>query len=258
MNKLTIITVSYNSAKTIRETIECVLSQNYPNIEYIIIDGQSSDGTQAIIRSYGSKISKFITEADSGLYEAMNKGIEHSTGDVIGILNSDDLYSNTDVLSVVMREFSENGPDCVFGDLIYFASNNPEKVVRKYSGNNFKPYKVRIGILPPHPTFFVKREVYQVVGTFDLEFRFAADFDLMARILYVHNRTFSYIPLTMVKMRMGGISTSSLKRLIEINREDIRSCRKNGIKTNLVVFYLKYLIKVFDIRSLMGMMTNHF
>ena len=256
MDKLTIITVCYNSSQTIRETIESVLSQDYPTIEYLILDALSTDGTQEIIRSYGNQISRFISEKDDGLYHAMNKAIEMATGDVIGILNSDDLYESSDVLSRVMNEFTTKNVDCVFGDLYYFKTSKPNKVVRRYRGRNFSRNKIKLGILPPHPTFFVKRCVYEKFGKFDLQFKYASDFDLMVRFLYVHNISFSYLPVTMVKMRLGGISTGSLKRIVEINKEDIKSCKKNNVPTNFLLFHFKYFFKLFHIRSILGLLNN--
>jgi glycosyltransferase involved in cell wall biosynthesis len=247
MRKISIITVSYNSSSTIRETIESVLSQDYPNIEYIIVDGLSTDGTVEIVKSFGKKIDQFTSEKDSGLYDAMNKAITMATGDVVGILNSDDLYFNSNVLTDIMNEFGRSNSDCVYGDLFYFDTKQPDRPLRYYKGKNFSPSKISIGILPPHPTFFVKKSIYQKFGTFDTQFKYAADFDLMARFLYVNRISYSYIPKTLVKMRTGGLSTQGLKRIIEINREDIASCKKNNIKTNLFLFHLKYIFKIFYI-----------
>jgi glycosyltransferase involved in cell wall biosynthesis len=247
--KVSIITVAYNSATTIAETIDTVLSQDYPHIEYIVIDGLSEDGTQDIVKSYGKKITQFISERDSGLYDAMNKGIALATGEIIGILNSDDLYENNYVITSVVNEFQRTNADAVFGDLYYFKSDNPDKPVRYYRGKNFSKKKIEIGILPPHPTFFVKRSVYDEFGKFDLQFKLASDFDLMTRFLYVHNISFSYLPVTMVRMRLGGISTGNWKRIIQINKEDLKSCKKNNVRTNFIMFHIKYLIKVLHIRS---------
>lgn len=257
MKKISIITVCYNSAATISETIDSVLSQTYSNIEYIVCDGLSTDGTQDIVNSYGSKISKFVSEKDRGLYDAMNKAIEMTSGEVIGILNSDDLYANPHIISTVMNEFEKSNVDCVFGDLYYFKTGKPEKPIRYYRGKNFSRRKITMGILPPHPTFFVRRSVYEKHGTFDLQFKYAADFDLMARLLYIHRVSFTYIPMIMVKMRIGGISTSSLRQLIRINKEDIESCRKNGIPTNFLLFHFKYLFKVLHIRSVSGLFNKY-
>jgi glycosyltransferase involved in cell wall biosynthesis len=253
--KISIITVSYNSASTIRYTIESVLNQGYDNIEYIVIDGNSTDGTKDVIGSYGSRITKFISEPDSGMYDAMNKGIALASGSIIGILNSDDIYHSASILSTVMAAFHEPLIDCIFGDLIYFRSD-PNRTVRLYRGKYFKKSRVPMGILPPHPTFFVRKAVYDRFGVFDLSFRYAADFDLMARFLYVNNITYKYLPITMVRMRLGGISTQNLRTIVQINKEDLRSCRKNGIHTNFFWFHLKYFLKVFEIRSLCGLLRK--
>lgn len=244
--KISIITVSFNSADTIKETIDSVLSQDYPNIEYIIVDGNSTDGTQAIVQSYGSRIAKFISEKDKGLYDAMNNGIALATGDVIGILNSDDLYADSNVLSRIAETFTRERVGVVYGDLYYFRSGFPNTAIRYYKGGVFSLSRVQFGLMPPHPTFFIRKEVYDQHGNFDLQFTLSADFDLILRFLGIKKVPFRYLPEVLVKMRTGGKSTSSLKRTLIMNREDIASCKKYGLKTNLFKFYLKYPIKFFD------------
>jgi glycosyltransferase involved in cell wall biosynthesis len=248
--KVSIITVSFNSSSTIRETIESVLAQDYPNLEYIIVDGDSTDGTQSIIEEYRSRIAVYVSEKDQGLYDAMNKAIGMATGDVVGILNSDDVYADHSILSQVMSHFRSKNIDCVFGDLYYFSGEDKDKPLRYYRGKNFSRWKIRLGITPPHPTFFVRRSVYEKYGAFDLQYRYAADFDLMARFLYVKAISYAYLPVTMVKMRMGGVSTGSFRRLIEINREDLRSCRNLGIRTNFMLFHFKYFSKILEVTNL--------
>lgn len=245
--KISIITVCYNSAKTIAETIESVLSQDYPNLEYIIIDGKSTDGTQDIVKSYGSKISTFISEPDKGLYDAMNKGIGLATGDIIGIINSDDIYANNKVFSYVVKAFNEKNVDVVYGDLYYFKSGFPDRALRYYRGGVFSLSRVSYGLMPPHPTFFIKKTVYEKFGRFDTRYTLSADFDLILRFLGLHRVPFEYIPDILVKMRTGGKSTSSLKRTFIMNNEDLDSCKKNGVKTNLLKFYSKYLVKILHI-----------
>lgn len=246
MTKISIITVSYNSASTICDTIESVLSQDYDNIEYIIVDGLSKDETPSIVKSYGTSITKFISEKDNGLYDAMNKGIELATGDIIGIINSDDIYANSKVFSKVVSVFNQKNVDIVYGDLFYFKTEFPNTPLRYYKGGVFSTKRVSFGLMPPHPTFFIKKRVYEKYGKFDLQFTLSADFDLILRFLGVHKVSFQYIPEALVMMRAGGKSTSSLNRTFIMNREDLISCRKNGIKTNLIKFYLKYPIKTFD------------
>lgn len=243
--KISIVTVCYNSANTIKETIDSVLSQDYPNIEYIIVDGASTDGTQRIVQSYESRISNFVSEKDFGLYDAMNKGISLATGDIVGIINSDDIYSDTSIISTIVSSFQENNVDVVYGDLIYFKSGAPSIPLRYYKGGVFSLKRVQYGLMPPHPTFFIKRSVYQRYGTFDTQYTLSADFDLILRFLGVHKVPFKYIPKVLVKMRTGGKSTSSLKRTFIMNKEDLHSCKKNGLKTNVFKFYLKYLFKIF-------------
>lgn len=247
MKGITIITVCYNSASTIRDTIESVLTQDYSNIEYIIVDGLSTDETSTIIKSYGAKISKFISEKDDGLYAAMNKGLAIATGDVIGIINSDDVYAHNKVISEIMSTFNQKKIDVVYGDLYYFNTQFPTKALRYYKGGIFSLERVSYGLMPPHPTFFIRKSVYEKFGNFDTQYTLSADFDLILRFLGVHKVPFEYIPKVLVKMRTGGKSTSSLKRTFIMNREDLHSCRKNGVKTNLFKFYLKYAIKIFHI-----------
>ncbi|HEY0740067.1 MAG TPA: glycosyltransferase family 2 protein [Chryseosolibacter sp.] len=256
MEKISLITVCYNSSATIRETLDSVLSQDYPNIEYIVLDGGSNDGTQEIIKEYADRISVFKSEKDKGLYDAMNKAIDLTTGSIVGILNSDDLYFDSSIISRVMREFEGADVACVFGDLTYFKTGEEHKVVRTYNGSHFKPQWLKFGILPPHPTFFVRRTAYEKYGKFDLQFRYAADFDLMARFLYVNSLPYKYLPITMVRMRLGGISTGSLSRIVDINKEALASCRKNGIKTNFFLFHFKYLWKLLQVKSFSALINK--
>jgi glycosyltransferase involved in cell wall biosynthesis len=256
VSKISIITVSYNSAKTIRETIQSVLSQDYPNIQYVIVDGASTDGTQDIVAEYGSRISVFVSERDNGLYDAMNKAIDLCEGEVIGILNSDDLYASNHIVTIVMDTFQQKKVESVYGDLFYFSNGNKNKALRYYRGETFRREKIRLGITPPHPTFFVRKTVYQRFGKFDTQYRYAADFDLMARFLYVHSISYAYIPLLMVKMRMGGISTGSFRRIVEINKEDFASLKKNGIRTNFLLFHVKYFYKVLGVKSIIGLLQK--
>lgn len=245
--KITIITVTFNSAKTIRDTIDSVLSQDYKNLEYIIVDGNSSDGTQDIVKSFGPKITKFVSETDSGLYDAMNKGIMMATGDVVGIINSDDVYAHEKVFSTIVSQFESGSIDVVYGDLYYFKTGNPDRALRYYRGGIFSITRVTYGLMPPHPTFFIRRTVYEKFGKFDTTFTLSADFDLILRFLGVHKVPFAYIPEILVKMRTGGKSTSSLKRTLIMNREDLQSCKKNGIETNAFKFYSKYFSKILHI-----------
>ncbi len=245
--KVSLITVSYNSAAYIRDCIDSVLKQDYPHIQHIIIDGQSSDDTVAIVKSYGEKISTFISEADEGIYDAMNKGLKLAEGDIVGILNADDLYPHKGVISRVVQAFEEEQTDTIFADLVYVSEDNLDKVVRFFPGKGFHPSKMRQGLMPPHPTFFVKREMYERHGLFDTSYQLCADFDFMARLFHREGASYSYIPEVIVKMRSGGASTQGFKSMYIINREMLKACKKYGIETSLVRIYSKYFRKIFQL-----------
>jgi glycosyltransferase involved in cell wall biosynthesis len=246
--KISIITVTYNSEKTINETLESVFRQNYANIEHIIVDGGSVDDTIDIVRSYGSNIEKFISEPDEGIYDAMNKGISLASGDVIGILNSDDFYINEFVIEKVAKEF-EKKIDCLYADLVYVRAGNLNKTVRYYDSGRFSPSKFSHGWMPAHPTFFVKKDVYNKYGAFRTDLKIAADFDLMIKFLYTHNLVYSYIKEPIIKMRIGGVSTSFSSIWIN-NIETLRVCKDNGIKTNIFKILSKYPEKILGLFKL--------
>ncbi len=245
--KISIITVVHNNKDTIRDAIDSVLNQTYKDIEYIIIDGDSSDGTVEIVQSYGNKISKFVSEADHGIYDAMNKGIGLATGDVVGILNSDDFYIDAEVIGRVAREFEEKGVDSVFADLVYVKPDDLGNYVRRYSSKNFNPSKFAYGWMPAHPTFFVKKAFYDKFGLYKTDYHIAADYELLIRFLHKHKLSYSYIDAVLTVMRMGGVSTNSLKSNLILNKEILRACRENGIKTSLIKIYSKYPKKILEI-----------
>lgn len=245
--KISIITVCYNSSSTIKDAINSVLAQDYPNIEYIIVDGNSADGTRDIIQSYGQKITKWISEPDKGIYDAMNKGIAMATGDVVGILNSDDFYFNNEIVSHVAAVFNSEDIDATFADLIFVDPGNLNKVVRTYSSRRWNPAKFAWGFMPAHPTVFVKRKYYEQFGLFETDYKIAADYEILIRLLYVHKLKYRYLPITMVKMRQGGVSSRGIKSNIILNSEIIRACRKHGIRTNSLKVYSKYITKVFEL-----------
>lgn len=245
--KISIITVCYNSAATIRDAIESVLSQDHVDVEYLIVDGNSKDGTLEIIRSFGDRIARWISEPDGGIYDAMNKGIALATGDVVGILNSDDFYFDNGILSRVAEAFEDLQVDSVFGDLIFVHPDNLNKVVRTYSSKGWHPGKFARGFMPAHPTFFVRRKYYERHGLFKTDYKIAADYEMLIRLLYVHKLTYRYLPLTMVKMRKGGVSSNGLRSNIVLNNEIIRGCRENGIKTNIFKVYPKYFVKLLEL-----------
>jgi glycosyltransferase involved in cell wall biosynthesis len=242
--KISIITVVWNNAATIKDAIDSVLTQTYENIEYIVVDGASTDGTVEIVQSYGEKIDKFISEKDNGLYDAMNKGIALASGDVVGILNSDDFYIDEFVLEKVVKEFEEKGVDSVYADLVFVKPDDLTKSVRYYDSSYFSPDKFAYGWMPAHPTFFVKREIYEKYGLFKTDYKIAADYELLTRFLAKNRITYSYLKEPIVKMRMGGASTSGIKSNYILNKEIIRACKENGIYTNWWMVLSKYPKKI--------------
>lgn len=241
--KVSIITACFNSEKTIRDTIESVLSQDYSNIEYIIVDGASRDGTMAIVKEYGDRIAKVISERDHGIYDAMNKGILATSGDIVGIINSDDFYENNEVISSIVSEFEARNVDSIFADLVFINHRPPHKIVRYYNSSNFNPKRFAYGWMPAHPTFFTKRNIYEKHGLFKLDYKIAADYELLTRFLAKHKISYSYIPKVIIKMRTGGLSTRNLKSNWIINNEIVRACTENGIPTNILKIYSKYFTK---------------
>jgi len=233
----------WNNKNSIKNAIDSVLNQTYKNIEYIIIDGVSTDGTIEIVRSYGDKVSKFLSEPDSGLYDAMNKGIFLATGDVVGILNSDDFYIDDQVIQRVVKEFEVKDVDSVYADLEFVKPVNLDKTVRYYDSSKFNPSKFAYGWMPAHPTFFVKKDIYKKYGVFRTDLKIAADFDILARFLFTHKISYSYMQEVLVKMRLGGVSTS-FNNIWIINIEQLQVCRDNHIDTNIFKILLKYPIKI--------------
>jgi len=240
--KISIITVVRNNASTIKDTIDSVLKQTYSNVEYIVIDGSSTDGTIEIIQGYKKYIKKFISEKDKGVYDAMNKGINLATGDVIGLLNGDDVYFDETVLQNVANAFKKNESDCVYGDLYYVERNNLDEVVRYWKSSKFKKGSFARGWHPPHPTFFVKKEVYSKYGLYDIEMKVSADFDLMLRLLEKYNITSHYLPTILVRMRTGGMSNKTIKNIIISNQSILRSFDKYKIKINKFMYLIHRLL----------------
>jgi glycosyltransferase involved in cell wall biosynthesis len=240
--KISIITVTFNSDKFLEETILSVKNQNYKNIEYILIDGDSKDNTINIIKKYSNFINIFITEKDNGIYDAMNKGLLLATGDIIGFLNSDDIYFDNNVLSNIVNNFTSN-IECIYGNIVYVDNKNTNNIKRKYFSKYFKPKYFQYGFMPAHPSFYAKKELYNKVGLFKLGYKISADFDFLLRALLVHKAIYKFVDMTFVRMRNGGVSTE-LKNKILLNHEIYVSCFENNIKTNKFKIYLKYIIKL--------------
>ena len=246
LKKISIITVCFNSGDTIRDTIESVLAQDYPHVEYIVIDGGSSDATLGILDEYSDRIDCVVSEPDQGIYDAMNKGIVRATGDFIGILNSDDVYRDNNVVSRVGIQLESSGADTLFADLCIVERFNLGKVLRYCSARNFQPWKIRWGMTIPHPTFFVSRASYEKYGLYRLGYRVSADFELIARFLFRYAVSYTYLPESIVKMRQGGISTTGMWGRIHQNFEIVRACRENGIYTNILMLSVKLPFKFFE------------
>lgn len=243
--KVSIITISYNSSATIRDTLQSVLDQDYPDYEHIIVDCMSTDGTLDIIKkfepSYNGKL-KWISEKDQGIYDGMNKGISMASGDVIGILNSDDFFNDSKCLAKICMEIED--VDAVYGDLVYVNRNDTGKIVRVWKGSQHKPGSFLKGWHPAHPTFYVRRACYEKFGNYDISFDVSADFELMLRFFEKGKISNRYIPSTLIKMRMGGESTGSIGKIIKGNKNVLRAFKKNGFKTPPFYLFRRLLPKV--------------
>jgi glycosyltransferase involved in cell wall biosynthesis len=244
--KVSIITICYNSAATIEDTIKSVCSQEYPNVEYIIVDGASTDRTLEIADRYRGRIAKVISEKDKGIYDAMNKGIQAATGDVVGILNSDDYYADERVISDVVNALTGSGCDGLYADLIYVNREQKNKVVRRWIAGKYQAGMFLGGWMPPHPTFFVKRHLYHELGLYNLSLRSAADYELMLRFIHRHHISLVYLPRVITHMRTGGQSTVSLRNRIRANKEDRAAWRINDLKPAWYTLTLKPVSKLFQ------------
>lgn len=245
--KVSIVTVSYNSAATIEDTIKSVLGQTHQDIEYIIVDGVSKDNTLGIVKKYEGKIARLVSEPDKGIYDAMNKGVALATGDIIGIINSDDLYASPEVIKKVVGAFAQKEVDAVYGDLIYVDRNNTAKVVRRWPAGEFKHAKLQSGWIPPHPSVFVKRAVYERCGSFNIKFKIAADYEFMLRCIK-NGIEFSYLPKVLVKMREGGFSGQSLRQRRRGWEELRQAWQANGLS----------MPPLFILRRIFGKLSQYF
>ncbi|MBL7916326.1 MAG: glycosyltransferase [Bacteroidia bacterium] len=229
--KISIITITYNSEKTVEDTIKSVVSQDFPNVEYLIIDGLSKDKTLQVVNKYSAYIDKVVSEKDKGLYDALNKGIKHATGEVIGMLHSDDVYANNQVLSKVAQQFAiDPALEAVYADLVFVDRENTDKVLRTWKSGAYKEDAFKQGWMPPHPTFFVKKSVYEKLGGFNLDLKLSADYELMLRFIHKEKIKIAYLPEIIVKMRMGGISNTSFFVKLKANMEDKLAWKLNGVK----------------------------
>lgn len=247
--KISIITATYYSERTLRDTMESILRQTWQDYEYIVIDGASKDGTLDLIREYEPRFEgrmRYLSEPDKGIYDAMNKGFAIATGDVIGILNSDDFYTSDDVLQSVANSFGEDAVDAVYADIHYVSSEDIHKSVRYYSSKVFRRWMMRFGMMPAHPSFYCRKVVYDLYGTFDTQYRIAADFDILMRLLFIHRISTRYVKKDFVTMRMGGASTTGYGSWSLIMKEHLQIMKKYGVVSNRFLLSLRYIYKLFE------------
>lgn len=244
--RVSIITAAFNSASTIKDCIESVNNQEFNIIEHIVIDGKSTDNTIELINENLGRVSTIISEPDNGIYDAMNKGIRIASGDIIGILNSDDFYEDEQVISDVVNIFKKEKIDAVYADLDLVAPYDTNKVIRKWRSGPFKHTNFLWGWMPPHPTLFLKREVYEKYGNFNLSLKTSADYEIMLRFFYKHKIKVAYLPRVIIKMRTGGFSDSSISHRFFANKEDRLAWEINGLKPYFFTTYLKPLRKIFQ------------
>jgi glycosyltransferase involved in cell wall biosynthesis len=227
--KISVITAVYNNRDSIADALDSALGQTHDDVELIVIDGASTDGTLDVLRGYGNRLAVLVSEPDQGIYDALNKGLRFATGEVVGLLHSDDLYADEHVLTRLTEAFADPGVDAVYGDLVYVSKDAPDRVVRYWKSGVFTPQKLRHGWMPPHPTLYVRHSVYERLGLFDTNYSIAADYDFMLRFLGQSGVRAAYIPEVLVKMRLGGASNRSLKNMLRKSYEDWRALRSNRI-----------------------------
>lgn len=248
--KISLITATWNSGATLRDTMRSVLSQSYPNIEHIIVDGGSTDNTMEIVHElepdYQGRL-RYISEKDKGIYDAMNKGIAMATGHIVGILNSDDFYTSDRVLSTVASAFEDGNIDAVYGDIHYVQDSDLRKCTRYYSSKHFHRRWMRLGFMPAHPSFYCRREIYEKYGGFNLSYKIAADFECLLRLIFVHKIRLRYIPMDFVTMRTGGASTNGLSSHKQILLDHQSAFKDNGVYSNVLLESLRYIYKIYEI-----------
>jgi glycosyltransferase involved in cell wall biosynthesis len=244
--KVSVVTVSRNSAVTLPDTLRSVATQSHPNVEHIVIDGASTDATCEVVKRYGTHVAKFLSEPDRGIYDAMNKGLAMATGDIVGFLNADDRYAEEHVLERVVRAMDKDNLDALFGDVAFFRADDPQRVVRRYRSDRFHPRRLAWGWMPAHPALFMRRSVYQRVGPFRTDYRIAGDFELIARVFKDEKIRYRHLAEVLVMMRTGGVSTSGWRNTLILNQEVLRACRENGIPTNLLKILSKYPAKFLE------------
>ncbi|MCW5296892.1 glycosyltransferase [Herbaspirillum lusitanum] len=244
---ISVITVCFNSAQTLETALQSVVGQTWPHIEHIVIDGGSKDGTPEILERFRPHLAQIVSERDKGIYDAMNKGLARASGDVICFLNADDQYASPEVLSDVVQLMGQSSLDAVMGDVSFFHAENPNKIVRRYRSDRFHPDHLAYGWMPAHPALFLRRSVTERVGKFKDDYKIAGDFEFIVRAFTGTNLSYRHVPEVMVKMQTGGVSTAGLRAKIQLNKEVLRACRENGIRTNMLKILSKYPAKLLEL-----------
>lgn len=247
---ISLITATYNSAATIADTMESVLAQTYKDIDYWIIDGASTDETMAIVKSYEERFQgrlHYLSEKDRGIYDAMNKGISRCSGEIVGILNSDDFFTSDDVLKSIVNAFTDE-IDAVYADLHFIRGNERDKVIRYYSSALFRPFWMRYGFVPAHPTFYARKGIFDKYGLYSLDYKIAADFEMLVRLFHKHKINTCYLKKDMVTMRVGGVSTKNIRNRINGTKEKIKALNSNGLYTNKFLIMLGGIIKILGVK----------
>jgi glycosyltransferase involved in cell wall biosynthesis len=244
---VTVITVCYNSANSLERALQSVAIQDWPNVEHIVIDGGSTDDTLAILDRYQNHLAQVVSEPDKGIYDAMNKGLDRATGDIVCFLNADDQYASSHVLSRIAQQMQEHQLDAILGDVAFFHATDPTRTVRRYRSDRFTPERLAWGWMPAHPALFFNKSVVQRVGRFKTEYRIAGDFDYIARAFYGCDMRYEHLPEVLVQMQTGGASTAGWRSKVLLNKEVLRACRENGIDTNILKILSKYPLKLLEL-----------
>lgn len=244
---VSVVTVCFNSAATLAATLQSVVEQTLKDIEHIVIDGGSDDGTLQVTERFRAGLAHVVSEPDHGIYDAMNKGLALARGNIVCFLNADDVYAHDAVLADVAEAMNQHRLDALFGDVVFFRNAEPDRVVRRYRSRHFRPSTIGWGWMPAHPALFLRREVFERMGHFRTDYRIAGDFEFVARVFSKNDLNYRYHPQVLVRMRMGGISTAGWRSRVLLNREVLRACRENGIRTNMLKILAKYPAKFFEL-----------
>ena len=254
---ISVITACYNSASTIERALQSVANQDWPHVEHILIDGASTDGTMAVIERFRSRLACVVSEPDDGIYDAMNKGLARATGDVVCFLNADDQYVSDKVLSIVANQMHANQLDALMGDVSFFHASNPNRQVRRYRSDRFTPARLAWGWMPAHPALFLTRPVVDRVGRFNTTYKIAGDYEFIIRAFYGHALRYAHVPMVLVRMQTGGVSTDGWRAKVLLNKEVLRACRENGVRTNMLKILSKYPAKLFELLPSWGLSTGN-